>query len=58
MSRLTIVRFVAVLAGAATLFGMQQGLGLELYIAFPTALIVYFGIKVVLGLALNADKPT
>ncbi len=59
MNRLLIVRILAVLAGAATLYGLQQGLDLKIYYAFPVALAVYFGLKVALGLLWGiGDEPT
>ncbi len=50
MTKQRIGRILSVLAGAATLFGLQQGLGLELYVAIPIAVIVYLAVKVGLGL--------
>jgi hypothetical protein len=50
MSKLSIARIVSVLAGAGILFGLQQGLGYEFYIAFPVALAAYVAVKVGLGL--------
>jgi len=58
MNRLMIVRVVAVLAGAAVLFGLHQSMGLEFYIAFPAGLIAYLAVKVGLGLALRVDSGT
>jgi hypothetical protein len=57
MNRLAIVRIISVLAGAATLFGLQQGLGLQFYFAFPVAIVVYLAVKVAIGLLWGAgDK--
>jgi hypothetical protein len=56
MNRLAIARIVAVLTGAAVLFGLQQGLELQLYIALPVAAIVYMAVKVAIGLLLGADE--
>ena len=56
MDRLAIARIVAVLTGAAVLFGLQRGLGLELYIALPVAMIAYMAVKVALGLLLGAGE--
>jgi len=58
MNRLAIVRILSVLAGAATLYGLQQGLDVKIYFAVPVALAVYFALKVALGLLLNADDKT
>jgi hypothetical protein len=59
MNRLLIVRIVAVLAAAAVLFGLQQGLGVQFYFAFPAALVVYFALKVAIGLLWGiGDKST
>ncbi|MGH6665214.1 MAG: hypothetical protein ACREB2_09980 [Pseudolabrys sp.] len=59
MNRLLIVRIVAILAGAATLYGLQQGLDVKFYYAFPVALAVYFAFKVAVGLMLGVGgKPT
>ena len=56
MNKLLLCRIIAVVAGAATLFGLQQGWGLQLYIAVPLAAIVYIVVKVGLGLLLRADE--
>jgi hypothetical protein len=58
MSRFAIARIVSVLAGAATLFGLQQGLGIQFYFAFPVALVVYLAVKVAIGLLWVGDKTT
>ena len=58
MSRLAIARIVAVLAGAASLFGLQQGLGIQFYFAFPVALVVYLAVKLAIGLVWVGDKTT
>ena len=55
MTRQTIGRLVSVLAGAAVLYGLDQGLGLPWYIAIPIAVVVYIAVKVGLGLALGED---
>lgn len=57
MSTFQIVRLVAVLAAAAVLFGLGQGLGLKLYFALPAAFVVYTVIIVTLGLLLKAEPP-
>jgi hypothetical protein len=56
MSKLRIGRFISVLVGAAVLFGLQQGLGLQLYFAIPIATIVYMAVKVAIGLAWGVDE--
>lgn len=56
MNRLLIVRIISVLAGAATLFGLQQGLDVKFYFAFPAALVVYLTLKIALGLLLGVDN--
>jgi hypothetical protein len=41
MSKHRISRSIAVLVGAAVLFGLEQGLGLQLYFAIPVAFVAY-----------------
>jgi hypothetical protein len=55
MNRLLIVRIVSVLVGAAVLFGLQQGLGMQLYFAVPIAAVAYMAVKVAIGLAWGVD---
>ena len=55
MNKLAIGRIVAVLVGAAVVFGLQQGLGLQLYVAVPIAAIAYTAVKVAIGLAWGID---
>ncbi|HZL62002.1 MAG TPA: hypothetical protein VFC32_06850 [Pseudolabrys sp.] len=55
MNRLAIGRIASVLAGAAALFGLQQGLDVKFYFAFPVALVVYLAVKVAIGLLWDAD---
>ena len=57
MNRLAVTRIISVLVGAAVLFGLQQGLGLQFYFAFPAAIVAYLAVKVALGLAWGADDP-
>jgi len=57
MTRIGITRIVAMLTGAAVLYGLQQGLGLQFYFALPAAVLAYLAVLVGLGLLLNADKP-
>lgn len=56
MSKLRIGRFIAVMAGAAVLFGLQQGFGMELYLAIPIATVAYMAVKVAIGLAWGIDE--
>ena len=55
MNRLTIVRIVSVLAGAAVLFGLQHSLDMQFFFAFPVASLVYLVVKVGLGLLWGVD---
>jgi hypothetical protein len=55
MSKHAISRFGAVLVGAAVLFGLEQGLGLQFYIAIPVGVVAYVVTLVALGLALGVD---
>jgi hypothetical protein len=45
-----MIRFAAVLVGAATLFGLEQGLGTKLYLAIPAGIVAYVVALVALGL--------
>jgi hypothetical protein len=51
MSRPAIARIVWVLAGAAVLLGLEQGLGVTLYFALPLAIVVYCIVKLAFGLS-------
>jgi hypothetical protein len=55
MNKHGISRIVSVLVGAGVLFGLQQGLGVKLYIAIPVAIVVYLAVKVAIGLLWGAD---
>jgi hypothetical protein len=51
-------RIVAMLIGAATLFVLQQKLGVQLYLAIPAGIFAYFATLVSIGLLLGAQtKP-
>lgn len=41
MNRNPISRIAAIVAGAAVLFGLQQGLGVKLYLAIPAGVLAY-----------------
>ena len=56
MNKLLVCRMIAVLIGAAVLYGLQQGLGLQLYVAIPIAAIAYMAVKVGLGLLWGVDE--
>lgn len=59
MDRQTIGRLIAVLAGAAVLFGMEQGLDVKFYYAVLAAVVVYFALRLAIGSLWSADdKPT
>ena len=53
MNKHRIGRIVAVLVGAAVLFGLEQGLGLKFYIAIPAGVLAYLVTLVALGLVLE-----
>ncbi len=56
MNKARLYRSLAVVIGAAVLFGLQQGLGVSLYIAIPAGILTYIGC--LLGFAMLAtDNP-
>ncbi len=55
MNRRGIPRIVSMLIGAAVLLGLEQGLGLKLYIALPAAVLAYLATLVAMGLLLGTD---
>jgi hypothetical protein len=50
VSKLALARIISVLTGAAVLFGLEHGLGVQLYLAIPLAIVAYLAVKVALGL--------
>ena len=59
MNRQAIGRIISVLIGAAVLFALEQGLGWQLYVAIPLAVIAYLAVKLAFGLLWGAgDKTT
>jgi hypothetical protein len=59
MDRQTIGRLISVLAGAAVLFGFEQGLGMKFYFAVPAAVAVYVVLRLAIGhLWGTGDKTT
>ena len=55
MNKLLMGRIVSVLAGAAVLFELDRGYGMKLYFAIPIAIVVYFAVKVAIGLLWGID---
>lgn len=58
MSRDRMIRFAAVLVGAAVLFGLEQGLDAKLYIAIPAGVLAYIATLLALGLTLGSGSQT
>jgi hypothetical protein len=56
MSKHGISRIVSVLVAAAVLFGLEQELGMKLYIALPAGMLAYIITLVAMGLILETDK--
>ena len=57
MSKHGVSRFVAILAGAAVLFGLEQGLGMQWYFAIPAGILAYIVTLVAMGLLLKIEIP-
>jgi hypothetical protein len=55
VTRLAITRTISVLTGAAALFGLEHGLGVQLYVAIPLAIVAYLAVKVALGLVWGVE---
>jgi hypothetical protein len=55
MNRPLIGRIIAVLVGGAVLFGLEQGLDVQFYIAVPVAIVTYLAIRFALGLTWGAN---
>ena len=49
MNRDRMIRFAAVLVGAAVVFGLQQGAEAKFYIAIPGGIVAYIITLVALG---------
>ena len=56
MNRLAIGRVAAVLIGAAVLPGLEQGLGMSVYVAIPAAVLAYMIAKLAIALLWGADQ--
>ena len=50
-----VIRIVAVLTGAAVLFGLEQGLGWKLYFAIPAGVLAYIVALYAMGFVLGAE---
>jgi uncharacterized membrane protein len=58
MNRDRMIRFAAVLVGAAVVLVLEQQLGAKLYVAIPGGIIAYVITLVVLGLMFGGSKQT
>jgi uncharacterized membrane protein len=56
MNRDRMIRFAAVLVGAAVLLVLEQQLGAKLYIAIPGGILAYVITLVALGLMFGSSK--
>jgi uncharacterized membrane protein len=56
MNRDRMIRFAAVLVGAAVLLVLEQQLGAKLYIAIPGGILAYIITLVALGLMFGNSK--
>ena len=56
MNRDRIIRFAAVLVGAAVVLVLEQQLGAKLYVAIPGGIIAYVITLVALGLMFGGSK--
>ncbi len=57
MNRDRMIRFAAVLVGAAVVLVLEQQVGAKLYIAIPGGIIAYVITLVALGLMFGGSKP-
>jgi hypothetical protein len=57
MTKQGIRRFVSVLVGAAVMFGLELGLGIQFYIAIPAGILTYVVTLVATGLILKIETP-
>ena len=58
MNRDRMIRFAAVLVGAAVLFGLEQQFGVKLYLAIPAGIAAYFAALILLTLAFDSGTRT
>ena len=56
MTRERMIRFAAVLVGAAVLYGLEQGLGTKFYIAIPAGILAYVATLLALGLTFGSGQ--
>jgi uncharacterized membrane protein len=56
MNRDRMIRFAAVLVGAAVLLVLEQQLGAKLYIAIPGGILAYIITLLALGLMFGSSK--
>lgn len=54
MNRNPYARIAGVAVGAATIFGLQQGLELPFYVALPLAIVAYVVTLLAMGYLLDA----
>jgi uncharacterized membrane protein len=52
-----MIRFAAVLVGAAVVLVLEQRLGAKLYVAIPGGIIAYVVTLVALGLLFGSSRP-
>jgi uncharacterized membrane protein len=58
MNRDRMVRFAAVLVGAGVIFGLEQQLGAQWYVAIPAGIVAYIATLVALGFLLGSSNQT
>ena len=58
MNRDRMIRFAAVLVGAAVVLVLEQQVGAKLYVAIPGGIIAYVVTLVALGLMFGGSKQT
>jgi hypothetical protein len=58
MNRDRMIRFAAVLIGAAVLFGLEQQLGAQWYVAIPAGIVAYTVTLLTLGLMFGSSGQT
>jgi uncharacterized membrane protein len=56
VNRDRMIRFAAVLVGAAVLFALEQQFDVKFYLALPAAIAAYFATLIVLALAFGGNQ--